>query len=443
MDVSTDPAPEDGRHGDPAVRAGGRPHARILVVIDERDVSHLVSSLLGAEGAEVRAVPTAAQAWGHLGEGGVDLVVMDLVLPDTDGRKFLMRLRERSDTAAIPVVMLSARDDSAIKSECFALGAEGFFSKPVDAEGLVSLVGALVRKSHGAPVREQGEDPVTGHLSRAGFLETMTGLPHETSVALVLIELDDFEEMGLRIGWSSVERVLGEAGSAFAGAIPAGASLARWEGAEFILLLEGASPEAARQAGESLLASARAHPWAEGNAGRPVTASVGVASGRAGDFLDGLLETARYRLFRARAAGGDRVEWERATGQVDPIHVLVAEDDPGTAMLLRARLEREGFELSIHENGSEALRAIQARRPDLVLLDVRMPGMDGFDVLSTLRADPERQDVPVIMITALGRESDLVRGFELGADDYMVKPFSPTELLARIHRLLGRKQARS
>jgi DNA-binding response OmpR family regulator len=112
-------------------------------------------------------------------------------------------------------------------------------------------------------------------------------------------------------------------------------------------------------------------------------------------------------------------------------------------MLLRARLEREGFELSIHENGSEALRAIQARRPDLVLLDVRMPGMDGFDVLSTLRADPERQDVPVIMITALGRESDLVRGFELGADDYMVKPFSPTELLARIHRLLGRKQARS
>ena len=417
----------------------GAPAPRALVVIDESDVAHLVGAVLDAAGADVRTVATAAAAWGVLGGGEVDLIVMDLVLPDTDGRKFLMRLRERADTAGIPVIILSARDDSAIKSECFALGAEGFFGKPVDPEALVSAVTALARTSH-AEGRDVGEDPLTGHLSRAGFLDAVGALPPATPVTVVLLELDGFEELSQRIGWASVETVLAQTGAALGEALPTGARLARWEGAEFILLLEGASDAEAREAGAALLAGVRDRIWVGGVAGERLTASAGIASGNAGGFLDGLLETARYRLFRARAAGGDRLEGEMSAGPIATIRVVVAEDDPGTGALLRARLEREGFALTIHEDGARAHEAILADRPDLVLLDVRMPGMDGFDILASLRSNPDRMDVPVIMITSLGRESDLVRGFELGADDYMVKPFSPTELLARIHRLLGRKR---
>jgi two-component system OmpR family response regulator/two-component system alkaline phosphatase synthesis response regulator PhoP len=76
--------------------------------------------------------------------------------------------------------------------------------------------------------------------------------------------------------------------------------------------------------------------------------------------------------------------------------------------------------------------------PTLVLLDVKMPGMDGFEVLERLRKTPSYVDVPIVMLTSMGSEADVVRGFRLGADDYMLKPFSPTELVARLRRLLRR-----
>jgi len=115
--------------------------------------------------------------------------------------------------------------------------------------------------------------------------------------------------------------------------------------------------------------------------------------------------------------------------------VLVAEDDRKQADLLRVYLEREGHSVLVVGDGRAALDRSRAYRPDLVLLDVMMPIVDGLDVCRILRAE---SDVPILLLTARSAEEDLLLGLDIGADDYMTKPFSPRELTARVRALLRR-----
>jgi len=118
--------------------------------------------------------------------------------------------------------------------------------------------------------------------------------------------------------------------------------------------------------------------------------------------------------------------------------VLVVEDEPDIRDLLVFHLERDGFQVTKCKSGPEALRLVRAAQPDLVLLDLMLPDMDGLDVCRRLRQDPTTQSVPIVMLTARDDEVDRVLGLELGADDYVVKPFSPRELVARIRAVLRR-----
>ena len=119
-----------------------------------------------------------------------------------------------------------------------------------------------------------------------------------------------------------------------------------------------------------------------------------------------------------------------ATGRI-----VVAEDDPKQAELLRLYLEREGFAVVVVDDGRKALDQIRRRRPDLAVLDIMMPVVDGLDVCRILRYE---SDIPIIFVTARSTEDDMLLGLDLGADDYLTKPFSPRELVARVRSLLRR-----
>ena len=112
--------------------------------------------------------------------------------------------------------------------------------------------------------------------------------------------------------------------------------------------------------------------------------------------------------------------------------VLVADDDEDILELIRLRLDRCGYELVVAHTGAEALAIASRRHPDLALLDVNMPGMDGYAIIAELRGDPATSDIPVILPTARAQTADVSHGFALGADDYITKPFSPQELEGRV-----------
>lgn len=120
--------------------------------------------------------------------------------------------------------------------------------------------------------------------------------------------------------------------------------------------------------------------------------------------------------------------------------ILIVDDEPRYLRLLEANLRTEGYEVSTAQDGVQALDVFSAQPIDLVLLDVMMPRLDGFGVCQRLR---EFSSVPIVILTARGEEQDRVRGLDLGADDYLVKPFSATELLARVRAVLRRAQAPS
>lgn len=120
--------------------------------------------------------------------------------------------------------------------------------------------------------------------------------------------------------------------------------------------------------------------------------------------------------------------------------VLVVDDEIYIVHILEFSLTMEGYEVATASCGEEALRKARERRPDLVVLDVMMPGMDGLEVCRRLREDKITHDVPILMLSAKGREVDREAGIEHGADDYILKPFSPRRLLDRIHSLFERHE---
>jgi len=121
--------------------------------------------------------------------------------------------------------------------------------------------------------------------------------------------------------------------------------------------------------------------------------------------------------------------------------ILIVEDDKDIAEMISYNLRKEGYTALSAERGDEAVDRVRRERPCLIILDVMLPGADGLEVCKALRSSQETAEVPIIMLTAKSQESDKVLGLELGADDYMTKPFSPRELIARINAVLRRHAA--
>jgi len=120
--------------------------------------------------------------------------------------------------------------------------------------------------------------------------------------------------------------------------------------------------------------------------------------------------------------------------------IAIVEDEPSISEVVSLYLKRAGFEVEIFSDGLSAFDRFAKRLPDLVILDVMLPGLDGFSLIRTIR---DRSDVPVILLTSRREESDRIAGLELGADDYVIKPFSPQELVSRVRAVLRRTQSKT
>ena len=120
-----------------------------------------------------------------------------------------------------------------------------------------------------------------------------------------------------------------------------------------------------------------------------------------------------------------------------PTSILVVDDEPNIVLSLEFIMQNEGYDVSIARDGEEALQAIKEKVPDLVLLDIMMPAMSGYEVCQRIRANPEWKGIRIVMLTAKGREVDQEKGMAMGADDYITKPFATRDLMAKVKMILG------
>jgi DNA-binding response OmpR family regulator len=123
---------------------------------------------------------------------------------------------------------------------------------------------------------------------------------------------------------------------------------------------------------------------------------------------------------------------------MSPINVMVVEDEPSIAEVVSLYLRRAGYQVQMVANGKIALKAMEIQLPDILILDIMLPGLDGFEITRWLR---DRSDTPIILLTARRSEADRIAGLEMGADDYVVKPFSPQELVSRVRAVLRRARS--
>jgi DNA-binding response OmpR family regulator len=267
----------------------------VLVVDDDPVLTRLLVAILGKPGRIVRVATTGVAILEELRSHRFDLVILDLGLPDLDGRMVLASLRKNPLTATLPVLVVSASSEEWVAAECLALGAIGYVSKPFDPMALAGKVTELLELPRAEPKRETA-------------------------------------------------------------------------------------------------------PVAAAPAPAPAPAA--------------------------------------PTG---PVEVLLAEHDPLTAQIIRHRLTREGLVVRHFASGTAALQAAQNMIPGLVILDAMTPGIEGIELLGRLRALPRYAKIPILVLSDIGSEREVVRALGAGADDCIRKPFSPTELVARIERLLERR----
>ena len=412
--------------------------AALLLVEDEAEAAVLIETALRHPGRTLVIAGSGHAARQRIAERPPDLIILDLVLPDGDGRNLLADFRRDPRTRDTPVVVVAGRVSPRTREECFALGADYVIAKPFDRDELALAVQHALVAEHAH--RVEG-DPLSETLTLSEMERLRTSGSPGNEVAdwtVALIEVDgsldgasvdiaapdqaDDPEALLPERLRAVMRKLVEE-------TLDGEAIARWGVDQLVI----GSPVRGVAELENLVRRLEALP----DLGSHLSGSVRRVQ-QTEDLLDAVSRVVTGLVEVVPRPVSPRGDVESSTHRARPRAVLV-EDDPVSAGLVRHRLERSGFLVHHEEDGARGLETILASPPSVVILDVQLPSMDGFEILGRMRDDETTRDVPVLMFTSLGREEHVQRGFDLGANDYVTKPFSPSELLTRVLRLVRRR----
>lgn len=369
---------------------GGR---RVLIVEDSPLQRRLLEDHLRAVGFAVRVEPTAAAALAALAEGTPDAILCDIVLPRMDGFSLCRTIRADADVGRLPVVLVTSTDvDESDRLLARRSGASALVARRPGYDAVVeALIGALAEGGENEATEIETVADLRGKFVTEGAREAsgwIDSVGPGTDWELLGRTAHRWIGRGGALGFPAIAdgaRALDEATSA-RDADRAAAALE-----SLVRLFQGAV--AARAESPTTFSLARIEP--EPDAPAPV--------GRV-----------------CRPAARD---------------VVIADDDETVLAIVQATLRNSGWRCHLVADGIEALAVTKRLRPDAVVIDVNMPGRDGFDVLSALRNDARTRGIPVVLLTARHQEIDVIRGFDLGAADYVAKPFNPLELAARLERL--------
>jgi DNA-binding response OmpR family regulator/predicted nucleic acid-binding protein len=402
----------------------------VLVVEPDPLVAGTLVEALTAPDRRITKARSAREARSLTTREPPDVIVMDLLLPDADGRKVLSRLRRNPATRDCAVVIAGGAAGARTREECFALGADEVLREPLDVKDAARAVDLLLAEGRSV---EPGPDPLDAPLTLSEVQRIMATRAGEDSgggpwtVGLLEVHVG---EAGTGPGPQEtlLPQLLRAAIRELQASLEEGDLMARWGVDQLVI----ASPHRSEVELAGILDRLGRLPVAASRLRRRVR-TVGTDE----ELLDAVSAMAS-RLLDREADDGASGPVAGTRGRMPPRAVLV-EDDPITANLVLHRLGRSGFTVDHHADGARGLEAILAAPPDVAILDVQLPGMDGFEILGRIREDPDAHGLPVLVFTSLGRQEHVRRGFELGADDFMTKPFSPGELLTRVLRLVRRR----
>jgi DNA-binding response OmpR family regulator len=391
----------------------------VLVIDDDPLITRLLEARLTTPGRRVTSMASLQAARQYLMQSSPDLILLDLFLPDGDGRTLLRDLRHDERTAGIPVIVISAADSPEVREEMTALGADGFAGKPFLADEVAALIAATM---------QSGKEAGTGRSALTASYRTL--LERQVPITVVAV-LPETHGPGGKRSDGPDPSVSGEVHAALLDVLGPETDVAEWADGELAIVSSEATAQLWKAIDRARLKlRTLSHPSVDGAV---VSLSAGIVAEDGQGLTDAWHRAQRFAL-DANRVGGDRVSDGRAPHRGG--RILLAEDDTLTAALVLHRLEREGFEVVHESDGTAALELAEEAEWAVIVLDVQLPGIDGFRILERLRSQPTYDETPIVMLTAADSEREVVRGFELGANDYILKPFSPAEFTARLKRFV-------
>ncbi len=410
--------------------------SRILLIEDQPLYSEYLQAGLAAPERSFEVVTTAQEAKHRLTEHHYDLIVLDIMLPDADGRTLLTTLQDSPSTAKTPVIVLSSVSEATIESECLAYGAEAFFDKTVPLDRLSTAMAKALARQH--EYRETSRrDPQTGLFNRAGLREAFGQLQAQrkrvpTRATFAVIDVDHFSEV-IKVGGDKAgDEALELLKRCLDADLREQDIVGRWGYDEFVVVLPDADLLEAQATIERV--QDRLHSLSA-SCGDPLTLSGGMIELTADADLEQALSSADQLLSLAKRMGRDLVAVPGLERLMPRPSVLVVEDDDQMADFVVELLQEAGLDVDRRADGESAFKAARDKRYATIVVDRTIPAIDGYELIERLRNDRRNRTVPIVMLTAASAETDISLAFDLGADDYVQKPFKPVELVARVLRL--------
>lgn len=429
-------------------------HPTVLVVDDDESITRLFQKMLLPEGYRILAAETGAAAEKHLESEPISLVILDLFLPDMDGRNLLVKIRNRIRTSRIPVLVITSHNTLATQKECLALGADDFIEKPLDISKIATLVQKRLAGARDAD-REARRDLLTGLPNRAALHEAFHHMAAQARrlylpLSIAILDLDRFKNINDMFGHPAGDIVLQNFSRIARDSFRTADVLGRWGGEEFVALMPETNLVGAKLGLEKVLHAFQAETINVLGTTLPVMSfSGGVILASPHDTLDSAVGGADRFLYQAKETGRARICTALDAENTEARSVLLVEHDTMVIAGLTELLTREGLRLVIANTAAQAVEALERESFAAALIEIRLPGNDGFRTLEHLRtvdrrgagdaagSDGQAQRLtPVLMIANLGGEYDVYRALEMGANDYIIKPFSAPDLLARLRRLI-------
>ncbi|MCC7292380.1 MAG: response regulator [Phycisphaerales bacterium] len=473
--------------------------SRILIVDDDASIRRLLSRHLETQGFEVLEAADGERAIREVLAQSPSIVLTDWEMPAMSGLDLCREIRTREGIGFTFVILMTAHVDCEHLVGAFEAGADDFIRKPLDfeevrarlraAQRLIALQDDLGKRNREVNLqyarlevamnrlqaaniklhRLATTDELTGLTNRREALRRVDELWESSTrysepLSCIMIDIDHFKRFNDTYGHDVGDRVLKQTAATLKRCTRGGERTCRVGGEEFLLVCPKTRAEGAAIAAERMRRAVEDAPLMHHGQRLGITLSLGVAErAPAMSSVDDLLKAADGALYRAKHGGRNRVvlagSYEAPRDRSGPLkdpaptasgedhgspHVLVVDDDPDVRRFCERILRRDGLRAETAGDGVEALRHAQDRSPDVVVLDFRMPGMNGLEVLARLRSMPQTAETPIILMS--GDDDDERTGLsalEQGADEFLRKPLRPREFSLRVRSMLRHATSRN
>ena len=372
---------------------------KILIVEDEADTREALGRYLERKGYQVFLAKEGEEAYGMARNVVPDLILTDVIMPQSDGNQLIKKIRESTFGKKIPIIVLTGRKN--MKDYFDSLEINDFLVKPFSTEQISASIERVLASSAEVPVKAPGTKRILLAGRNNNDIERMAEQLREHGYHV------DFVVFG--------DQLISKAVMFLPKVVILENEMHRLDPAQIIHMLRG-MPQF--KTIPVLIFSTPVKPGHEPSEELKVKISVDRCIERgATEYIGPYDKTVFLDKISKYTAGGS---------------IVVVDDDEGIVRLIKVKAEAEGYKVFAAKEGEAGLELVRRIRPNLVLLDIVMPGVNGLDVLDSLKRDPELSSIPVIMITVKGSEDDMRKALALGADDYVAKPFYIGLLLKRI-----------